>query len=179
MPKTLRIRNSTAEFLIFTKQAGDDGVEVRVQDGTIWLSQKLMASLFDCSVDNISLHIKNIFADKELDEISTTEDFSTVDSNGKTYQIKHYNLDAIISVGYRINTKRATVFRQWAASVLRGYLIDKKRMKRIIKQKQQGKEWAEYGKKGYTLRSQFNTMCLAQIILSMNKYIRRDALYYA
>jgi hypothetical protein len=138
-PKTLQIRNSTAEFLIFTKQAGENGksseslIEVRVQDGTIWLSQKLMAVLFDCSPDNISLHLKNIFAEGELNELSVTEDFSVTAADGKNYRTKHYNLDAIIAVGYRINTRRATAFRQWATAVLRdyalrGYVIDKKRM---------------------------------------------------
>jgi hypothetical protein len=138
-PKTLQIRNSTAEFLIFTKQAGKNGkssenrIEVRVQDGTIWLSQKLMAALFDCSADNISLHLKNIFAEGELDEISVTEDFSVTAADGKNYRTKHYSLDAIIAIGYRINTKRATTFRQWATAVLRdyalrGYVIDRKRM---------------------------------------------------
>ena len=78
--KILQIRNSTAEFLIFSKQAG-----------TIWLSQKLMAVLFDCSTDNISLHLKNIFAEKELDEISVTEDFSVTAIDGKNYKIRHYN----------------------------------------------------------------------------------------
>jgi len=132
-PKSLQIRNSTAEFLIFTKQAGENGIEVRIQDGTIWLSQKLMAALFDCSADNISLHLKNIFAEGEMDEFSVTEDFSVTAADGKNYRTKHYNLDAIIAVGYRINSKRATAFRQWATSVLRdyalrGYVIDKKRM---------------------------------------------------
>jgi len=132
-PKTLQIRNSTAEFLIFTKQAGENGIEVRVQDGTIWLSQKLMAALFDCSTDNISLHLKNIFAEKELDEISVTENFSVTAADGKNYRTRHYSLDAIIAVGYRINSKRATAFRQWATTVLRdyalrGYVIDRKRM---------------------------------------------------
>jgi hypothetical protein len=131
--KTLQIRNSTAEFLIFTKQTGEDGIEVRVQDGTIWLSQKLIAALFDCSTDNISLHLKNIFVEGEMDEFSVTEDFSVTAADGKNYRTKHYNLDAIIAVGYRINTKRATAFRQWATTVLRdyalrGYVIDKKRM---------------------------------------------------
>jgi len=132
-PKTLQIRNSTAEFLVFTKQAGENGIEVRIQDGTIWLSQKLIATLFDCSTDNISLHLKNIFAEGEMDESSVTEDFSVTAADGKNYRTKHYNLDAIIAVGYRINTKRATAFRQWATTVLRdyalrGYVIDKKRM---------------------------------------------------
>lgn len=131
--KKLQIRNSTAEFLIFTNQVKEDGIEVRVQNDTIWLSQKLIAALFDCSTDNISLHLKNIFKEKELDENSVTEEFSVTASDGKRYKTKHYNLDAIISVGYRVNSKRATAFRQWATSVLRdyairGYVIDRKRM---------------------------------------------------
>ena len=131
--RNIQIRNSTAEFLIFTNQAKDDGIEVRIQNETIWLSQKLMATLFDCSTDNISLHLKNIFNENELNENSTTEDFSVVASNSKTYNIKHYNLDAIIAVGYRVNSKRATAFRQWSTSILRdytirGYVIDRKRM---------------------------------------------------
>ena len=131
--KPLQIRNSTAEFLIFTNQAKEDGIEVRVQDETIWLSQKLMGVLFDCSTDNISLHLKNIFKENELEENSVTEKFSITASDGKIYKTKHYNLDAIIAVGYRVNSKRATAFRQWATSVLRdyairGYVIDKKRM---------------------------------------------------
>ncbi|KAA6328672.1 hypothetical protein EZS27_022454 [termite gut metagenome] len=129
----LQIRNSTAEFLIFTNQAKEDGIEVRVQNETIWLSQKLMAVLFDCSTDNISLHLKNIFKENELDENSVTEDFSVTASDGKNYKTKHYNLDAIIAVGYRVNSKRATTFRQWATSILRdyairGYVLDRKRM---------------------------------------------------
>ena len=134
MSKKLQIRNSTAEFLIFTNQAKEDGIEVRLQGDTIWLSQKLMATLFDCSTDNIGLHLKNIFNEGELDENSTTEFFSVVATNGKTYNTKHYNLDAIIAVGYRINSKRATAFRRWATNILRdytirGYVIDKERMK--------------------------------------------------
>jgi len=135
-PKTLQIRNSTAEFLIFTKQAGENGIEVRVQDGTIWLSQKLMAALFDCTTENITIHLKGIFADGELDENSTNKDFLVVQTEGNRNikrPIQHYNLDAIIAVGYRINTKRATAFRQWATTVLRdytlrGFVIDRKRM---------------------------------------------------
>jgi len=129
----LRIRNSTAEFLIFTNQAKEDGVEVRIQDETIWLSQKLIAELFDCSSDNVSLHLKNIFKDGELDEESVTEVFSATASDGKTYATRHYNLDAIIAVGYRVNSIRATAFRKWATGILRdyairGYIIDRKRM---------------------------------------------------
>ena len=98
-------------------------LEVFLQDETIWLSQKLMGALFDCSTDNISLHLKNIFKESELDEISVAEDFSVTASDGKNYRVKHYNLDAIIAVGYRVNSKRATAFRQWATSVLKEYML--------------------------------------------------------
>jgi len=132
--KKLQIRNNTAEFLIFTSQTSDNGIEVRFQNETIWLSQKMMAVLFDCSTDNISLHLKNIFKTNELDEKSVTEDFSVTATDGKTYKTKHYNLDAIIATGYRVNSIRATQFRQWATSVLkdfaiRGYVLDKERLK--------------------------------------------------
>lgn len=131
--KNIQIRNSTTDFIVFTKQAGEDGIEVRVHDESIWLTQKAMAELFDCSTDNISLHLKNIFASKELKEDSVTEESSATASDGKTYKMKFYNLDAIISVGYRINSIRATQFRQWATNVLRtftiqGYVLDKQRL---------------------------------------------------
>ena len=134
MNRTLKIRNSTAEFLTFTIQAQEDGIEVRLQDETIWLSQKLMGVLFECSSDNISLHLKHIFQEGELEESSVTEYFSATASDGKNYRTRFYNLDAIIAVGYRINSKRATAFRRWATNVLRdytirGYIIDKERMK--------------------------------------------------
>jgi hypothetical protein len=132
-PNEARIRNSTAEFLIFSYQSGGDGVEVRVQNGTIWLSQKNLAALFDTTTDNISLHLKNIFADGELEAGAVTEEYSITATDGKMYRVKHYNLDAIIAVGYRVSTKRATAFRQWATGVLRdytlrGYVLDRKRM---------------------------------------------------
>jgi len=134
--KNLQIRNNTAEFLTFAYQSKGDGVEVRVQDGTIWLSQKNIGLLFDSSTDNIGLHLKNIYAEDELNEVSTTEDFSVVQQEGNREvcrTIKHYNLDLIIAVGYRVSSKRATAFRQWATSILRdfairGYIIDRKRM---------------------------------------------------
>ncbi|MDL2264644.1 virulence RhuM family protein [Synergistaceae bacterium OttesenSCG-928-I11] len=132
-PNELRIRNSTTEFLIFAYQSGGDGVEVRVQDGTIWLSQKNMSALFETSTDNIGLHLKNIFKEGELNADAVTEEFSVTASDGKKYVVKHYDLDAIIAVGYRVNSKRATAFRQWATGVLRdytlrGYVMDRKRM---------------------------------------------------
>ena len=132
--KKLTIRNSTAEFLMFTADSRQEGLEVRFQDETVWLSQKMMAILFDCSVDNISLHLKNIFKEEELGEKSVVEDFSVTASDGKKYKTKHYNLDAIIAVGYRVNSLRATQFRQWATKVLKefaikGFVLDKERLK--------------------------------------------------
>ena len=131
--KFLQIRNSTTDFLVFTKQAGEDGIEVRVSGESVWLTQKGMAQLFDCSTDNISLHLKNIFKSGELSESSVTEESSATAADGKTYKMKFYTLDAIISVGYRINSVRATQFRQWATQVLKtfaiqGYVLDKSRL---------------------------------------------------
>lgn len=132
-PNTLRLRNSTAEFLTFAYQTGGDGVEVRVEDGTIWLSQKHIGQLFDTTPENVLMHLKNIFAGEELVEDSVAKIFLATAADGKNYRIKHYNLDAIIAVGYRVNSKRATAFRQWATGVLRdytlrGYVMDRKRM---------------------------------------------------
>lgn len=133
MSKKLEIRNSTAEFLIFQIEGKESGVQVVYQDETIWCTQKAMAELFDCSTDNIGLHLKNIFKSGELQENSVTEKISATASDGKNYLTKFYNLDAIISVGYRVNSTRATQFRQWCTFILRqfairGYVIDKKRM---------------------------------------------------
>ncbi|OEU70815.1 MAG: cell filamentation protein Fic [Desulfovibrio sp. S3730MH75] len=136
MPKSLQIRNSTAEFLIFTAQAGEGSIEVRFEEESIWLSQKLMAELFDVTVPTISEHLKNIFASNELEQDSTIRKFRTVQNEGSrqvTRNVDFYNLDAIISVGYRVNSVRATQFRQWATQVLRefaikGYVLDNKRL---------------------------------------------------
>ena len=133
MAKKKEIRNSTAEFLTFVAEGKEQGVQVLYKDETVWATQKAMATLFYCSTDNISLHLKNIFKSGELQEDSVTEKNSATASDGKTYQTKFYNLDAIISVGYRVNSIRATQFRQWCTYVirqfsLRGYIIDKKRM---------------------------------------------------
>lgn len=129
----LTIRNSTAEFLIFTQQAGESGIEVRYEDASIWLTQKLMAELFDVDVRTISEHLKNIFSSGELQEDSVIRKSRITASDGKNYNTQFYNLDAIISVGYRVNSKRATQFRQWATQVLKefaikGYVLDKKRL---------------------------------------------------
>ena len=133
MAKRFEIRNSTAEFLLFILEGKENGIQVLYKDETIWATQKAMAQLFDCSSDNIGLHLKNIFASGELVKDSVTEKNSATASDGKNYQTMFYNLDAIISVGYRVNSIRATQFRQWATNVLRqfairGYVIDKKRM---------------------------------------------------
>lgn len=127
------IRNSTAEFLIFTKQSGQDSIEARYEDETIWLTQKLIARLFDKGRSTITEHLTNIFETGELEEESACRDFRHTGSDGKQYQTKFYNLDAIISVGYRVNSKRATEFRRWATQVLKyyaikGYVLDRKRM---------------------------------------------------
>ena len=130
------IRNSTAEFLIFTGQAGKQSIEARYEDETIWLSQRLMAALFDVDVRTVNEHLKNIYAQQELTPNATIRKFRIVQKEGKrdvSREVDFYNLDAIISVGYRINSIRATQFRQWATRVLRefaikGYVLDKKRM---------------------------------------------------
>lgn len=132
-PTGLTIRNSTAEFLIFTHQAGEASINVRYEDQTIWLTQKLIAALFGVSVPTINEHLKNIFATGELDEQAVIRKFRNTAADGKNYQTQHYNLDAIISVGYRVNSVRATQFRQWATQVLRefaikGFVLDKKRL---------------------------------------------------
>ena len=136
MSKQLQIRNSTAEFLIFQAEDKAQGVQVFYKDETIWATQKAMSALFDCSTDNIGVHLKNIFESGELQQEATTEKISVVQTEGDrqvTRQVQFYKLDAIISVGYRVNSIRATQFRQWCTAVLRqfairGYVIDKKRM---------------------------------------------------
>ncbi len=132
----LTIRNSTAEFLIFTQQAGESGIEVRYEEGSIWLTQKLMAELLDVTTANVNTHIKNIYEEKELVQNLTIKEFLIVQKEGErqvSRSVDHYNLDVIISVGYRVNSKRATQFRQWATQVLKefaikGFVLDKKRL---------------------------------------------------
>ncbi len=136
MSKDLIIRSSSAEFLIFERQTHDRGVQVRFENGDLWLTQKAMSELYNCSPDNIGLHLKNIYNDFEIDKDSTTEDFSVVQKEGTrevTRTLKYYNLDAVIAVGYRVNSDRAIQFRRWATNILKefskkGYIIDKKRM---------------------------------------------------
>ena len=135
--KNLRIRNSTAEFLIFTRQAGEDGIEVRVAEETVWLTQKLMAALFELTVPTISEHLANLYAVGEISEPATLRNFRIVQKEGGrevARNVDFYNLDAIIAVGFRVNSARAIQFRQWATGVLRdfairGYVLDKERLK--------------------------------------------------
>ena len=122
MNKNLQIRNSTAEFLTFVLDGKEDGVQVLYKDETIWATQKAMSILFDCSTDNVGLHLKNIFNSNELDVNSTTEKISVVQTEGDrevNRTMTFYNLDAVISVGYRVNSLRATQFRQWTTNIIR------------------------------------------------------------
>jgi len=133
-PKKTQIRSSTAEFLVFTSQAGEKGIEVRVEDQTVWLTQKLIGALFNVDVRTVSEHLQNIFNSGELVEAAVVRKFRNTASDGKSYLTAFYNLDAIIAVGFRVNSPRATQFRQWAIGILRdfairGYVLDKERLK--------------------------------------------------
>lgn len=137
MENDVAIPNGGQSFLMYDDENGGVKLRVLMQDETIWLSQKMIAELFDTTSDNVGLHLKNIFQDGELDENATTEDFSVVQSEGGRSvrrTIRFYNLDAIISVGYRVNSKRATQFRKWATRVLteyirKGFVLDDERLK--------------------------------------------------
>lgn len=131
--KKLTINNSDAEFLVFEKSETENGIEVRYEDETLWMTQKSMSALFDVQVPTVNEHLKNVFSEGELEENSVIRNFRITAADGKSYNTKHYNLDAIISVGYRVNSVRATQFRRWATKVLKqfaitGYVIDRKRM---------------------------------------------------
>jgi hypothetical protein len=135
--KQLQIRNSTAEFLIFTKQAGENTIEVMIEAETVWLSQKLIALLFQVEINTINYHIKEIFKTNELQNEATTRNFRIVQTEGKRQverDVEFYNLDIIIAIGYRVNSQRAIQFRQWATGIIRdfaikGYVLDKERLK--------------------------------------------------
>jgi hypothetical protein len=135
-PKKIQIRNSTAEFLIFTAQAGEKGIEVRVEDQTVWLSQKLMAALFEVSIPTINEHLANLYKHGEITAGATLRKFRIVQTEGSREvgrDVDFYNLDAIIAVGFRVHSLRATQFRQWATGILRdfairGYVLDKQRL---------------------------------------------------
>jgi hypothetical protein len=151
MPDSPRrlIRNSTAEFLIFTTQAGGQSIEARFEDQTVWLTQKLMAELFQVDVRTVSEHLGNIYMSEELDRNRTIRKFRIVRREGSRdvqRDVDHYDLDAIISVGYRVNSLRATQFRQWATRVLRefaikGWVLDRRR----TRPRQGGRQQASHG----------------------------------
>lgn len=129
----LQIRNSTAEFLIFTKQNKEKTIEVLVDENSVWLSQKLIAELFGTTRNNVTMHLGNILKN-ELDENSVCKDFLHTARDGKNYRTKYYNLDAIIAVGFKVNSQRAIEFRIWAINILKqysikGYVLDKERLK--------------------------------------------------
>lgn len=133
MSENLQIRNSTIDFLVFTKDSEEDGIEVRVQDGDVWLTQKAIGQLFDIDRSVVTKHLKNVFHEHELDENTVCAKFAQTADDGKTYQYKFYSLAAIIAVGYRTNSERATQFRSWATKVLgtftkQGYVLDKDRL---------------------------------------------------
>lgn len=130
---TFQIRNSTVDFLVFTRDAHEDGIEVRVQNQDVWLTQKAIAQLFEVDRSVVTKHLKNVYESGELSEAATCANFAQVADNGKTYRYKFYALSAIIAVGYRVNSGRATEFRQWATKVLstftrQGYVLDKDRL---------------------------------------------------
>ncbi len=127
------IRNSTVDFLVFTKDAGADSIEVRVQNHDVWLTQKAIAQLFDVGRPAVTKHLKSIYESGELEELATCSKMEQVADNGKTYRYNFYSLSAIIAVGYRVNSQRAIQFRQWATKVLdtfakQGYVLDKNRL---------------------------------------------------
>ena len=136
MAKDLIIRSSSAEFLIFERQTHDKGIQVRFEEGDLWLTQKAIGELFNTTRNNITMHINDIYYNYELDQNSTSKKFLLVQNEGNRQvkrNVQYYNLDVVISVGYRTNTDRAIQFRRWATYILKefskkGYIIDKKRM---------------------------------------------------
>lgn len=111
------------EIIIYQANQASAQIEVRIEEESVWLSQSQMATLFNQTKQNISLHINNCFKEKELESMSVVKDFLTTAKDGKNYSIKYYNLDVIISVGYRVKSKQGTQFRIWATNVLRDYLL--------------------------------------------------------
>lgn len=136
MTKDLIVRSSSAEFLIFERQTHDKGIQVRFEDGDLWLTQKAIGELFNVDRTVVTKHIKNIYSELELNENSTSANYALVQKEGNreiNRNVLYYNLDMVISVGYRTNSDRAIQFRRWATYILKefskkGYIIDKKRM---------------------------------------------------
>lgn len=129
------VRSSAAEYLTFVAASGTGGVEAIYADENVWLSQKMMAQLYDVDVRTVNHHLKTIFSDSELEESSVIRNFRITAADGKSYDTKHYNLSAIIAVGYKVNSERAVQFRKWATQVLeeftiKGFAMDDERLKR-------------------------------------------------
>ena len=127
-------RSSAAEYLTFIAATGDGGVDVIYADENIWLSQKMMGILYDVNTRTVNEHLKHIFADNEVDENSVVRNFRITATDGKNYQTKHYNLSAIIAVGYKVNSERAVLFRKWATQIvkeftIKGFAMDDERLK--------------------------------------------------
>ena len=121
----ITIRSSAAEYLTFVAATGDnpESFEMRYEDENIWLTQKMMAALHDVSVPAINQHLKKIFDDNELDEGSVIKKYLITAADGKTYNAKHYNLQAIIAVGFKVNNEKAVQFRKWANEIVKDYTI--------------------------------------------------------
>jgi hypothetical protein len=138
MAENLPVKNDS-QILIYQTEGGQTKLEVLLKDETVWLTQKLIAELFQTTIPNVNIHIKNIFEDGELDPDSVIKDFLTTAADGKNYRTKFYSLDIIISVGYRVKSRVATRFRQWATQRLReyivkGFVLDDERLKNLDQQ---------------------------------------------
>ena len=139
---TKQPKNDLGEVVLYRAKDGKSVLDVRLAGETVWLTQKQMAELFDSSTDNIGLHLKNIYTDRELEEPATTEEYTVVQQEGRRQvqrDLKHFNLDAIISVGYRVNSRRGVHFRQWATRLLkdhltRGYTLNRQRLEQNAKE---------------------------------------------
>jgi len=135
IPTASLVRSSAAEYLTFVAASGTNGVEAIYADENVWLSQKMMAQLYDVEVPTINYHLKKVFEDSELEENSVIRNFRITAADGKTYETKHYNLSAIIAVGYKVNSDRAVQFRKWATRVveeftIKGFAMDYERLER-------------------------------------------------
>ena len=134
-PSVSLVRSSAAEYLTFVAASGQGGVEAVYADENVWLSQKMMAQLYDVEVPTINYHLKKVFADSELEEKAVVQNFRITAADEKTYDTKHYNLSAIIAVGYKVNSERAVQFRKWATRVIeeftiKGFAMDDERLER-------------------------------------------------
>lgn len=149
------------QIIIYNTEDGQTKIEVKLINETVWLNQKQMADLFGCTVDNVSLHLKNVFKEAELNEKSVVEEYSITAIDGKNYLVKHYNLDAIISVGYRINSRRGTQFRIWATQklkeyIIKGFVMDDERLAEGRVHKTYFEEWEDRIRKIRTSEAKIN-----------------------